>query len=285
MKGAPLGPVLREAIPGDSRSHLLRAFTGDADGPGIARAFLSNAYRPIDHLDGLMAALDGVREAGVETRVHSADLTDRRMVVRIVCPEVQALAPTLLAGYRSPYSGASGSDNPTVFAGLKFTNSETGHGAWQVVPELRVQVCDNGMTLTKHALREVHLGSRLDAGVIRWSDDTVQAAVALVRKQTRDAVATFLDVDYMTRVITEVEGRAAEDLSGDRIEDNVRALTKPLGYTRAQQDGILASFIQGGQITRGGVYNAVTAYAQTLDADTRFDVEAKAVRILAPALA
>jgi hypothetical protein len=35
----------------------------------------------------------------------------------------------LLAGYRSPFTGASGADNPVVFAGFVITNSETGCGA------------------------------------------------------------------------------------------------------------------------------------------------------------
>jgi hypothetical protein len=269
--------VLREGTPADDRKFLVRCFRGDDTGPGIARAFLSDSYKPIDHLDGLLATLDGITAAGVDARVHSADLTDRRMVVRVVCEEVKGYARTLLRGYRSPFTGASGDENPTVFAGFKITNSETGGGAYQIVPELRVQVCDNGMTITKDALRAVHLGSRLEEGVIRWAEDTQRKQLDLVKAQTRDAVRTFLDVDYVTAQIEKLEGRAGQPLA---TAEEVTAITKPLGYTRDQQDSILAHFVRGGQMTRGGVFNAITAAAQEHDPDARYDMEAVAVRVL-----
>ena len=56
------------------------------------------------------------------------------MYVRVVCEQVRALAPALLAGYRSPFTGAAGADNPVVFAGFVITNSETGCGAFTPDP-------------------------------------------------------------------------------------------------------------------------------------------------------
>ena len=55
----------------------------------------------------------------------------------------------LLAGYRSPFTGASGADNPVVFAGFVITNGETECGAFSPTPQLVVQVCRNGMTITR----------------------------------------------------------------------------------------------------------------------------------------
>ena len=104
--------------------------------------------------------------------IDGADLTDKRMYVRVKAPEVAAYAPELLKGYRSPLSGNSGEANPTVFAGFVFSNSETGYGAFSVTPRLVVQVCSNGMTMTKDVQRAVHLGGKLEAGIVRWSEDT-----------------------------------------------------------------------------------------------------------------
>jgi hypothetical protein len=55
---------------------------------------------------------------------------DPRMHVRVVCEQVSSLAPALLAGYRSPFTGAAGADNPVVFSGFVISNSETGCGAF-----------------------------------------------------------------------------------------------------------------------------------------------------------
>lgn len=268
----------RPGIPADPRSFLLRAFRGDDGGTGIARAFLSDRFSIVDNLDVLVAALDGIRDAGVQVNIDGGDLTERRMVVRVSCPEVTALAPVLLRGYRSPFTGEQGTDNPTVWAGFQISNSEVGGGAFTITPRLVVQVCKNGMTITKDALTKVHLGGRLDAGVVRWADDTQQAAVSLVKKQTRDAVQAFLSPEYLTNTIASLEVRAGETV---QTHDEVKVLAKAAKFTDAEVDGILSYFTQGAQMTRGGVANAVTAYAQTVeDGDQAYALESRAVALL-----
>ena len=271
--------IWREEHPGDKRSFLVRCFRGDDGAPGIARAFLSDSYKVIDNLDALTAALDGIRQSGVEITVDGCDLTDRRMYVRISAPEVQALAPALLERYRSPFSGNSGADNPTVFAGLVLTNSETGGGAFTIVPRLTVQVCSNGMTMTKDAVRAIHLGEKLDEGVIRWSDDTQKKNLDLITAKARDAVSTFLDVEYMERVI-----RRLEETAGTPVSDAptvVEAVAKKLSFSKEQTAGVLDHFIKGADLTAGGVMHAVTSFAQTIaDADVAADFEAAGVRAM-----
>src|SRR6201994_3468730 len=93
--------------PGDDRKFLVRLFQpdGTADGLGVARAVLSDSYKVIDNLDALMATLDGIRQAGTEVVFDGLDLTERRLYARVVAPGIRALAPELLAGYRSPFGG------------------------------------------------------------------------------------------------------------------------------------------------------------------------------------
>src|SRR2546429_494527 len=79
----------------------------DIDGEGVCRAFLSDSYKVIDNLDVLTAALAGARETGKQIEIAGCDLTERRMSVRLVAPEVTVLAPRLLRNYRSPFTGQS----------------------------------------------------------------------------------------------------------------------------------------------------------------------------------
>lgn len=263
----------------DPRSFLIRAFRGD-DGGGIARAMLSDRYRIVDNLDVLTAALDGIRDAGVDVEIEAADLTETRMMVRVACPAVHDYAPDLLAGYRSPFTGASGSDNPVVSAGLVVSNSEVGGGAFIIVPRLRVEVCRNGMTIPKDALRSVHLGGRMDDGVIRWSDDTQQRNLDLVRAQTRDAVSTFLDVEYVKAKIADMRTQAGTPI--DKPADTVTSVAKALKFSDEQADAILNHFIAGAQPTAMGLVNAVTSVAQTVTSgDVAADMEAAAFDVLA----
>ena len=216
-----------------------------------------------------MATLTGVRAAGVEVDIDGADLSDRRMSVRLTCPEVTAYADEILGGYRSPFSGETGSDNPTVFAGLVVKNSETGGGAFTIVPRLVVQVCNNGLQLTKDAMRAIHLGGKLDEGVIKWSDDTQRQELELVTSKTRDAVATFLDIGYMKAKITELQELAGVDVT--KPADTIQRVGRKVGWSEMEQDEILSHFIKGGQTTALGVAQAVTSYAQTVKSIDRQD--------------
>ncbi len=223
-----------------------------------------------------MAALDGIRQAGAPVTISGCDLTDRRMYVRVVSDAVSALAPALLRDYRSPFTGAAGADNPVVFGGFVLANSETGCGAFTLTPRLVVQVCDNGMTITRDALRSVHLGGRMDAGVIRWSHDTRQRNLQLVTAQARDAVTTFLDTAYVQAKITEITRQAAAPVTDP--DHAITVVAQRLRFTEDQQKAILAHFIRGADLTAGGVLHAVTSVAQTLpDADTAHDMEARAL--------
>ena len=140
-------------LAGDDRSFFVRCLRGEDGAPGVARAWLSDGYKPIDHLDTLTAVFAGIRAAGYPVTIDSCDLTGRRMYVWVRCEAVQVLAPALLSGYRSPFTGAAGADNPVVFAGFVVANSETGCGACTVTPRLVAQVCSNGMTITRDAVR------------------------------------------------------------------------------------------------------------------------------------
>jgi len=262
----------------DDRQFLVRALRDNAD-EGIARAFLSDSYAAIDNLDALVAALSGIRAADADAIVDTCDLSERRMYVRVQSQSVAALAPELMRGYRSPFTGDEGTDNPTVFAGFVLSNSEVGQGAFTITPRLVFQVCRNGMTISRDALRQTHLGSKLDAGVISWSDDTRSKNVELIGAQARDSVATFLDSGYVERQLLAIEGAAAVRIS--EPQKVISEVGKQLHFTDAQVDDVLSSFIAGGQLTAGGVMQAVTAAAQTTtDADTAFDMEASGIRAL-----
>jgi hypothetical protein len=262
----------------DSRRFMLRTFKGEDGGYGTARALLSDSYRTIDNWDVLMATLSGMRAAGLDAHVvRAADLTNRRMYVKVVAPEVQALAPELLKNYRSPFSGARGADNPSVFAGFVLSNSETGSGAFTITPRLEIQVCTNGLTITKDAVRRTHLGSKAeDDGVVRYSESTQRKSLELITLQTRDAVKTFLDADYMAQAIRKVEEKAGREVG--RPQDVVKTIVQREAFTKADTDGLLEHFIKGGDMTAGGVFGAITSYAQTVDdADRAYLMEADAL--------
>lgn len=259
-----------------NRSFLLRTFDDPDGGPGFGRAILSDRYSIIDNLDVLVSALEGLKSTGIDAKVVGCDLSESKMRVRVTAPEIAALAPDLLRGYRSPYGGARGEENPTVFAGFEIANSEVGDGSFTIVPRLEVEICSNGMRMTKDAFRKIHLGARLDEGAIRWSGETQRKNLELVKSQTADAVSTFLDVEYVRKSILVLEESAGTKLSNPT--ETVEKVAKKLAWSDSERDGIFAAFIEGGTVTAGGVLHAATAFAQKVtDPDRAAEIEESAV--------
>jgi hypothetical protein len=290
--------------PGDDRNFLVRLFQpAGGDQAGVCRALLSDSYRVIDNLDALMATLDGIRQAGADVEFDGLDLTERRLYARVVAPQIRAYAPALLAGYRSPFGGrvyipggswtpeqarqaAAGEGHgyepgaePVLFAGFVISNSETGEGAWSITPRIVALICGNGLQITADVARAVHLGARQDEGVIRYSADTAGKELAVITARARDAVATFLSPTYLQAKITDMERKAGVPVT--RPGEAVRQVAQAARFTDEMAETILDHFIRGGQLTAGGVMQAVTSVAQTLDdADDASDLEAKALRAL-----
>lgn len=287
----------------DPRKFLIRLFQAEGDDLGVARAVLSDSYKVIDNLDALMATLEGIRQAGADVEFDGLDVSERRLYARVVAPQIRAYAPGQLAGYRSPFGGEvyipgrtwtpeqarqaaarerRGYDpgaEPVLFAGFVVSNSEVGEGAWSITPRIVAEICGNGLQIVADVARAVHLGARQEQGVIRYTADTQEKELALITARARDAVATFLSPAYLQAKVTEIERKAGAPVH--RPEDTVRQVAKAAKFSDEMADSILAHFIRGGQLTAGGVMQAVTSVAQTLDdADTAADMEAHALRVM-----
>lgn len=252
---------------------LLRLMYGvDENNPdtvGMVRAILSDRYSERDNLDTALAVLDGMREAGLGAdNIRGADLTEDKMYLRVVAPELAVNAPVLLDGYRSPFAGTAhggeAAENPyVVYAGILVKNSETGGGALTVTPELRIKICDNGLVINADALRKVHLGGQLPEGQVQWSTETRDAANELTKQQVKDAVSSFLTVEYVAGAVAKLEETAGVPLADPQA--TITTVAQKFQYSQDEQAGILAHFIRGGQVTAGGIMQAVTSWAQEIE--------------------
>lgn len=295
--------------------YLLRTLRDGQTGEGVARAVLTNGYRVIENLDVLVAALQGIAAAGVQVSIRRCDLTERRMYVSLTAPEVAVEAPRLLDGYRGPWhvsglaerriitpdeaaSYRTGGDpdgtasgegahrgfyqpgtEPLVFGGMVMSNSDVGEGAFSLSGQLMVLRCTNGMTIPAGRLRKVHIGDRHEVGAIDWSNRTNEAMLKVITEQTRDAVRTFLSPEYVAAQIADMEERAGVAIT--HPEETVKAVTKDLSYSETVANDVFAHFIAGGQLTAGGVAQAVTSVAQTVrSGDDAASMEADGLRAL-----
>jgi hypothetical protein len=298
---------------GMDRKWLLRLVRGDdptADPgfDGVARAWLSDRFRRIDNFDVALAVVQGLSEArngGAAPEVVSCELTEKRMYLRVADPSVRALAPELLKGYRTPFAdggpvrvgnggwtlpqaraaaaregqGYAPGDEPVLFAGFTVTNSDLGHGRYSFAPSIIVQICANGLTMNADVLAKHHLGGELAEGMLEWSSATHKANLELIKRQTVDAVAQFLSRDYVVAKRDELEKVAGVRVA--RPDETVKFVAQTLGFTDTAADDILAHFLLGGQRTSGGIGQAVSSVAQTVDDG---DVQAEMERAVVPAM-
>jgi hypothetical protein len=288
----------------DDRNFLARLFRDDETQAGVLRAVLSDRYGIVDNLDVLMATLRGIQQAGVTAEVRDCDLTDARMNVKIYSPQVQALAPNLLAAYRNPFQanpefararggeaevehwrriaaregqGYERGQEPVAFAGFRVTNSETGGGACTLTPEVWIKICKNGLTLPLLAERNVHLGARMEQGV--WNPEVQAKALDLIVAQVKQRVTEWMSSEWLTAQVAEIESKAGKPVTTPA--QTIKRLAKSLTWTQAEQEGILAHFTVGAQLTAGGVANAITSYSQTLgNADRAADLDDQAVKAM-----
>ena len=299
--------------PADDRKFLLRLFRGDEGGDeggeGVARAMLSDSYKTIDNLDILTAILSVVQASHMQVEIEKADLTDRRMYLDMIAPQMAALAPVLLGGYRNPFEdpriegrrrGAGRPEGeleywrsvaerdgmaydpgtePVVYAGVRISNSEVGGGAFSIVPRLILQVCRNGMTISQDVVRHVHLGGKLDTGLIEWSETTQRKQLELIMGKTADTLRAFLNPEFLASKLDKIEADAGKPV--DEPTKTIEIVGKSCGFTKAETHNVLDLFIRGGQMTAGGVANAITAYSQLVDdADRAGELDAQALRAM-----
>jgi len=263
-----------------ARNLFLRGYADPEAGYGLARALLSDRFRVIDNFDVALAVWEEIQpsNSGLDVQLAHADLTDESMYLYFRVPSVTRDGGPFVHRYQDPRSGRSGRDYPIVEAGFVVRNGELGGGAAKVVPRLVVQVCTNGMTRHVDAQRAIHLGSKMEVGMIDWSNETAERNLELIVSQVKDAVRTFCTASYLDKVIDEWNDRGGQQL--DNPEAAVAQVAKSLNWSEDRRAAVMASFIGGGQVTVGGIVAAASNVALGLeDADQAYGLERDAEKV------
>ena len=227
---------------------------------GRVRALLSNSFRRLDNFDlmerSILPALQDVD--GLTFQVGA--LTPERMTIR-------ALLPSLEREIRT---------GDVVQAGVQIRNSEVGAGKLEVAPFVWRLVCLNGMVLPAQGLSAIHLGARVtdDEATRRiFARDTLRADDVAFFLKARDAVKAAITETQFELIVDQL--RAAT--TGETIDQPVeatRSLTATFDLTEEEGGSILAQLASGGDLSRWGMANAVTAAAKQADSfDRQHDLE------------
>jgi len=236
---------------------------------GTARAYLSDKFRPLEHEDLALAVLPVLRELDLD--LLSSEITDRRLYIKAVDRKVTRELAKVGAEF-----GDGGHKIVRVAApAITISNSEVGQGALSVLVGYYDSWCSNLATFGERSSRKYHVGSRHDIGdevYALLSDQSRRLNDAAVWSAITDVTKAAFDRIQFDALIDKVEGTKQ-----DKIEDAVQVISlasKRYGLNEGEGKGILKHLIEGGQLNRFGLLNAITRQAQDVaDYDRATELE------------
>src|SRR5215472_10636394 len=155
---------------------------------GNTRAFLSDAYRPLENIDLAQAILPVLLDTAAYD-IMSCQVTDKRLYIKVVGKELaRELAKTgnfLGDGLHKIVR--------VVYPAVTISNSEVGFGQLAIQQGLYDSGCSNLATMGERALKRRHVGARhnmlSDELVSQLSDDTRRKTDEALWAQVRDVAA------------------------------------------------------------------------------------------------
>ncbi len=214
------------------------------------RAFLSDRYQRIEHEDAANAVLPVFAEhSGL--KIVSCEMTESRLYIKAVYPKVQGEVKK----------------GDVVQAGIIVRNSEIGLGALSAQGFIERLVCTNGMVVPDSGIRAHHVGGRAQMGDAVYemlADDTLRVDDHATLLKLRDVTKYILSQEMLDKAIAKFRDATEQVIKGHPAKA-VEVLGKRMGLLESEQGNVLRYLIEGGDLSKWGVANSVTRYAQDPD--------------------
>lgn len=234
---------------------------------GNARAFLSNRYRRLDNYDLMEAIMPTLAEIP-QLKLESCDITESRLYIKAVTPRTE--------GEISP--------GDVVNAGIVITNSEVGHGAFKVEPMIYRLVCKNGMIAADYSMQKYHVGKTVSAEdevMELYSDETLTADDRAFWLKARDIVKGSLSDTIFKTIVSDMREAKEQKIQGNP-QKATQELSNRFSLTQCETSGIMRYLIEGGDLSKLGMANAITRHSQDVDDyDRATDLERVGGKVIA----
>jgi hypothetical protein len=228
---------------------------------GKARAFLSSRYRVFDNEHVAEATLPAIADMGDNAQIVASEITDRRMYIQIRYPRLEGEVKK----------------GDIVQGGLTISNSEDGRGSISIAPMTWRLLCTNGMirgtNINRHHVGRHTGGSYEDSqeifrDVTRDADDK-----ALVMKIQDVVTHSVNEVAFQNEVRLLTEASESETIPARSIIPAVEVLSERVRLNEGEKNSVIQHLIEGGDMSKWGVANALTRTAQDVDPDRAYDLE------------
>lgn len=233
---------------------------------GKVRAFLSDSYRPLENEDLAEAVLPPMLAMGLD--IMSAQITDRRLYIKAVDQKVTRELKAIGGKF-----GDGGHNIVRCLApAITVSNSEVGAGALSVLGGVYDGFCSNLATFGERSARRHHVGSRHEIGgeetYAMLSDQTRRLTDKALWAQIGDIVRGAFDRAKFDALCDKIGETREQKIEGDPVKV-VELASKRFRMQESEGTSILKHLIEGADLSRFGLYNAVTRAAQDLDSYDR----------------
>ena len=194
------------------------------------RAFLSDRYRVIDHLDMLLCSLNELQAHEVE--VEDCYLSETEMNIKVKSHQLRDFVR-----HR----------DDLIIGGLLLVNSETGHRALRVEPRMFRVLCTNGMVIEEMMTRQIHLGN--------GTDELDEIVYLSIRRSIRELFGRFGEMIQILRETTEIKVK--------NVTKVINNLVEHYRLSEDQKENILIAFGREPESDKYGIANAITRAAQS----------------------
>jgi len=232
------------------------------------RAILSNRYRPLDNHDLAEAVLPIIQEQ--ELYIVSCELTERKLYIKAF--DKRIAREITRAGTDPAHTFMT----DVIYPALTISNSEVGCGSVSVAAGLYTGGCTNFASFSDSRMRKYHIGGKAAGSEDFYallSDDTKRLTDQAIWAQTRDVVRSAFEMTRFEELLGRVQATTEQKIDGD-VVGVVEVTGKRYGMNDGERDSVLKHLIKGGDLSRYGLFNAVTRAAEDLpdyDRATQFE--------------
>jgi hypothetical protein len=250
--------LMNKIFQNEPKNKMLRTFDGEQP---ILRAVVSDKYKTFDNSDLIQAALPQLIGTEADWQVINGCVTDQKMAIRLKS-RVQTGEPAV---------------GDLMANGLCLSNSETGNGSVACSQMYWTLDCLNGMQ-TANKSRSTHVtGSR---GSDHWhllTDETKDLDNRALAARITDIVASFTSRESFDAVLEQMANAHNDVIENGILNPSavidavVKVLAIPKKNTESLMAGLMSTVQQKGYagkpVSRATIVNAVTAVANTVEAD------------------
>jgi hypothetical protein len=151
-----------------------------------------------------------------------------------------------------------------------------GAGSVSVAAGLYTGGCTNFASFADSRMRKYHIGGKAAGSEDFYallSDDTKKLTDQAIWAQTRDVVRSAFEMARFDELVGRLQASTEEKIEGEVVEV-IEATGKRFGMTENERGSVLKHLIEGGDLSRYGLFNAVTRTAEDLpdyDRATQFE--------------